>query len=276
MLMLLAALLCPALGQAQESRRVAGIDTEHIFGFTEGSDIGGKGEKEVESSLTGRFGKPGSYVALDNETSFRYGLLDGFRISIGTLLDYHGIRNVPDLADRSALNFNGLSSEFRWRVLERGTSPFGLTISFAPQWQRVDDVSGERVQSYVLPATILADVALIPDKMFAAFNLTYAPTFTRIGGAWQQENPLEVSAAGAHAIGSNVFLGAEIRHLTRNQDGFFTGHALFIGPSFFVKLSDTLTLKTTWSAQIPDETTGKLDLVNFERHQARAQFVYGF
>ena len=58
MLMLLAALLCPALGQAQESRRVAGIDTEHIFGFTEGSDIGKKGEKEIESSLTGRFGKP--------------------------------------------------------------------------------------------------------------------------------------------------------------------------------------------------------------------------
>src|SRR5256885_1892887 len=101
-LMLLAALLCPALGQAQESRRVAGIDTEHIFGFTEGSDIGERGEKEVESSMTGRFGKPGSHVALDNETSFRYGLLDGFRVSIGAMFDYHGIRNVPDRLKRAS------------------------------------------------------------------------------------------------------------------------------------------------------------------------------
>src|SRR5262249_17490937 len=38
------------------------IDTEHMFGFTEGSDTGEAGEKELETDSTGRFGKPdGAY-----------------------------------------------------------------------------------------------------------------------------------------------------------------------------------------------------------------------
>src|SRR5258706_7743207 len=34
-------------------------DTEHMFGFTEGSDIGEAGEKELQTDSTSRFGKPG-------------------------------------------------------------------------------------------------------------------------------------------------------------------------------------------------------------------------
>jgi hypothetical protein len=40
---------------------------------------------------------------------------------------------------------------------------------------------------FVLP--ILID--LIPDKTFAAFNLTYAPAFTRTDGTWRQKTPLK-------------------------------------------------------------------------------------
>jgi hypothetical protein len=49
--------------RAEEARRngaVAGplIDSEHIFGFAEGSDIGEKGELEIESTTIGSFGAP--------------------------------------------------------------------------------------------------------------------------------------------------------------------------------------------------------------------------
>jgi hypothetical protein len=57
-LIILAALLATA-AQAHEAAHPADLDIEHIFGFTEGSDIGAKGEKELESTFTGRFGKPG-------------------------------------------------------------------------------------------------------------------------------------------------------------------------------------------------------------------------
>ncbi len=61
-------------------------DTEHIFGFTDGSDIGEKGEKEVENTFDARFGKVGSYLATEGETEFLYTVTDNFRASIGASL----------------------------------------------------------------------------------------------------------------------------------------------------------------------------------------------
>jgi hypothetical protein len=59
------AFLLPAIAHAQESeperaRNIASFDTEHIFGFAEGSDIGSKGELEIESVTIGSFGELGS------------------------------------------------------------------------------------------------------------------------------------------------------------------------------------------------------------------------
>ena len=34
-----------------------GIDTEHLFGFMIGTDVGNVGEREFQSETTGRFGK---------------------------------------------------------------------------------------------------------------------------------------------------------------------------------------------------------------------------
>jgi hypothetical protein len=61
-----------------------------------------------------------------------------------------------------------------------------------------------------------------------------------------------------------------------NRLSFFTGHGLFVGPSIFVRPSPSLMVKTAWSAQIPDKTTGRLDPVNFERHQVLAIFAKSF
>ncbi len=51
------------------------IDTEHMFGFTEGSDIGEAGERELEAEPTGRFGKQdGSYNAVATGFQAKYTL----------------------------------------------------------------------------------------------------------------------------------------------------------------------------------------------------------
>jgi len=39
-----------SLALAQEQQAGATVDSEHIFGFTEGADIGDKGESELEAS----------------------------------------------------------------------------------------------------------------------------------------------------------------------------------------------------------------------------------
>ena len=123
---------------------------------------------------------------------------------------------------------------------------------------------------------MLADIEIAPNQTFAAFNATYSPTLTRANGRSQVDHPLELSQAIATSIIEGIFVGAEVRHITRNQNGIFTGHALFVGPSLFVKLSEDVGFKIAWSAQLPDETTGRLDLVNFDRHQVLALIVKGF
>jgi len=62
-------------------------------------------------------------------------------------------------------------------LLEREKAPFGLTFVFTPQWRRLDDTSGAPQESFGFPIQLLADVALSPDKWFAAANLNYAPVF---------------------------------------------------------------------------------------------------
>jgi hypothetical protein len=227
----------------------------------------------LEDTLTGLFGKPGSYAALRNEAAFRYNIADGLRFSLGGLVDQHAIQNVPGLADRTAFDFSGITGEVRWQALRRETAPVGLAFSFAPQWQRIDLLSGQPANTYALPLTLLADAEPIARTLFVAFNFTIAPSFGDGGG---QQAPMGASAAGAFALAPGLFVGGEVRHLNHNQQGFLTGHALFVGPSLYLKLSETLTAKAAWSIQIPDETTGTLDLTTYERHQALFQLVKGF
>ena len=262
--------------ESKEEKREPSVDSEHIFGFTEGSDIGEKGEKELDHSSYIFAGKPGKYVAIENVTDFRYGFDDGLRASLNIHTDYHGSYNSPGIPDRAVFAFSGLGSELDWHLLERDKATFGLTLSFLPQWRRLDDTSGVPQESFAFPLQLLADVALVPDKWFAAANLTYAPDFIHNPGRWTVSQPVEISLATSYGISSNVFIGGEIRHLTQNQTAFFSEHALFIGPSIYFKLAENTNLKLAWSAQIPDETTGRLDLVNYQRHQFRVQFAMGF
>jgi len=262
--------------------RPSHVDTEHIFGFTEGADIGAKGEKELETMFTGRFGKVGQYHGLENETAFRYGVADGFRVSAALLTAYHYISNEPGLPDRNSAGFKGLSSELRWQFLNSGTAPLGLTFSLMPQWRQIDDLSGAHLQSYEVPAAILMDIAVVPDQLFAAINLTYTPMMERIGTGWQNQSSFEVSGAQTGALGPGMFVGVETRYAAAYDGSFLNrieGHALFVGPSLFLVIGENMTFKAAWSRQVSGRAsgqTGDLDLTKFEHNQVRVQLVKGF
>jgi hypothetical protein len=59
------------VGFGSSVARADAIDTEHLFGFTIGTDIGELGEKELESNLLSRLGtRAGSYSALSQVLSW--------------------------------------------------------------------------------------------------------------------------------------------------------------------------------------------------------------
>jgi hypothetical protein len=253
------------------------LDTEHIFGFTEGAYIGENGEKEIENTAVERFGKSRGYSFFENETAFRAVIPDNIRFSFGTLLDSYAIKDGPGLSERTGFGFDGVIGEVRWQPLERSKSlPLDLTLSFSPEWRRVDDATGEEGNTYSAQTALLAVAAIDSDKLFVGFNLIYEPAVTRVSDAWQNNSSLELSLAASYAIAPNIFAGAEVRRLNGSEQGLFSSHALYIGPSLYAKLSDTLAVKVTWSEQVPNGPNGRLDLENFERHQALLLLVKTF
>ena len=273
----LAGLLVPAATHAED-------DIEYHYGFTTGTNIGDVGEKEIESRLEGRFGKrAGSYGALFKKVEAEFVPWRDFRFSVGTSVAYHDIAGVPGLDDRNRGAFNGVSLGFRYRLLDREHSPFGLAIEAEPQWARVDGTSGAPVDQYGTQLSLLADKELIPNRIISVLNLVYEPEVSRsrITGEWSRESTLRVATAIMAQPQPNFFAGVEARYL-RKYEGLaldtFEGHALYIGPTVSAKLG-RYWLLAAWNAQVAGrsvEEPGRLDLKNFERHQVRFKFGFSY
>lgn len=275
-----AALLGPCSAYADEAKTDSKevLDVEHIFGFTEGAYIGESGEKEIENTAVESFGRAKGYSFFENETAFRYVVPDGgLRFSAGALLDGYAIQDGPGFPQHTGAGFEGLTTEVRWQPLVRSENlPLDLTLSLSPQWRRIDDLTGAGANAYSAQAAILADAAIVPDTFFLGFNFICEPAVTGTSDGWQNNSSLEVSFAASYAIAPEVFLGGEVRHLNGSEQGLFSSHALYFGPSFYARLSETLAFKVTWSEQAPDGPNGRLDLENFARHQALLLLVKTF
>jgi hypothetical protein len=83
-------------------------------------------------------------------------------------------------------------------------------------------------------------------------------------------------------IRPGIFVGGEARYL-RQYDGIgldsLAGQGFFAGPTLYVKISERAWMTLAWSAQVAGHATaipGSLDLVNFERQQARLLFGVNF
>lgn len=258
-----------------------GIDTEHIFGFIIGSDVGDAGEREFQSQTTGRFDKGGGrYRAGAQELELELVPVSNFRIELGTSLAGHDIAGVAGFDDRHQFTWQGASLDLRYRLLDRGTAPFGMTVSVQNEASRIHDTSGVPARQYGTALTLALDREIVPNLAIAAVNLSFQPEWTRFATN-ETEHDATVGAAFAvmAQFSPGVLLGGEARYF-RRYDGFaldaLAGQALFIGPTAYVQLSERSRLTASWSMQAWGRAAGAsagLDLLNFERHQAR--LIYG-
>jgi hypothetical protein len=277
-------LLAAALFAAGASARASDTDSEHLFGFTEGADIGKPGEREAETETIGRFGKSaGSYAAVTQNDQVKAVPFANFRIGANLALAYFDISRVPGLTDQQLATIAGASFETRFMLLDRRNVPFGLTLIAEPRWGRVDATSGEQLTNYAGTLTLAADRELIDNRLFGTFNVLYEPRATRLPAAdlWQYDSQIGVSAALATRVGSALFLGGEVRYL-RAYDGLglnaFSGQAVFAGPTFYLPIAKGMALSGAWNVQLSGATTsgGALDLTHFERQQAKLRFNVNF
>jgi hypothetical protein len=261
------------------------IDTEHLFGFTIGSDVGEVGEKELEGSLTGRFSKStGTYDAGSGTMSMEFVPMSNLRTEFTAVVNSYDIAGVSGLADQRYTAFGGLSADIRYQLLDRASAPFGLAIGAEPQWGRADDVTGAPVSQYGVDFVAAADREIIPDRLVAAFNLLYQPDAmrTKLTGTWSQQSTAGVAFAMMAQLHPGIFVGGEARYL-RQYDGFgvdnLAGQGFFAGPTVYFKLSERAWITLAWSSQVVGHASavaGSLDLVNFERQQGRLLFGVNF
>lgn len=262
-----------------------GIDTEHIFGFMIGSDVGNAGEREFQSQITGRFAKTGGvYRAGDQEFELEFVPFRDFRIEIGTAFAGYDIRGVSGIDDRRQLAWQGGSLDLRYRLLDRATAPFGMTFALQNEVGRFDDVSGAPARQYGAALTLAVDREIVPDLAVAALNLSYQPEWTRVirTDDLEREVTLGIDVAVMAQLRPEILLGGEARYM-RRYDGLgldaLSGQALFVGPTVYIKLSERARLTAAWSMQAwgrSADRSAALDLVNFERYQARMVFGVNF
>jgi len=258
------------------------IDTEHLFGFMIGSDVGEAGEREFQNQTTGRFAKnTGTYRALTNASELEFVPVKNFRVELAAVAASYDISGVAGFDDLKQAGLQGVSVDLRYRFLNRDTAPFGLIFAAETHAGRIDETSGQHARNYGTDFALAFDRELIPNKLVAAVNLLYQPEWTRFlaTGKTEQDVTLGVAWAVMAQVQPGLLIGGEARYL-RKYEGFgldaFAGHALFAGPTIFIRLSESSRLTAAWSFQVAGRSAamaGFLDLVDFERHQAR--LIYG-
>jgi hypothetical protein len=260
------------------------VDTEHMFGFTEGSDIGEKGETELMSETTGHFGKLGGfYGQAGSMLEAKHTLAENFRVSAAATASYFDMTGVTGLEDRRSRAFQALSFSARYRVLDREHSPVGLTFSIEPRRGFVDDVAGVPADQIGAEFLALLDRELLPGRLFGAFNVSYEPERTRLRGNGEtvRDSILGLDAALTLRVASAVYVGAEANYL-RRYDGLalneMLGQALYVGPTVYATLGSAAFFSATWSAQVwgADGNPHALDLVNFDRQRVKVRMGYNF
>ncbi|WP_407519140.1 hypothetical protein [Methylobacterium oryzisoli] len=270
---------------AAENRAGPDLDSEHLFGFTEGTDLGVPGELELEQETTGRIGKRGgTFRAFDPTLALKIPLSENFRVAPGLSFAAYDVARGAGLPSSVRGGFNGAFLETRARLLDRRTAPVGLTLSLVPSIGMRDSGTGLSARSHGLEASLLLDRELIPGRLVGALNVSYAFARTRPDGADAGElgSGLEVSGALAYRVLPSLFLGGEVRYL-RAYDGLgldrFAGEAVYLGPTLYASVSDHAWVSFTWGTQVAGRAVGEpgpLDLTGFDRHQARLRIGYSF
>ncbi|HEX2724566.1 MAG TPA: hypothetical protein VHN20_01960 [Beijerinckiaceae bacterium] len=272
----------PGTGGEDKALEIPGGD---IFGFTSPTDVGSPGDRGIAFELSSRAGKrEGSYVSPTLKTQFGYTLAENLAVAFSPWITAHRIRGVPDIDDRTRVDFDGVSGEISYRFVERtATNPFAATLSTEPRFARVDALTGERVSAYGNEFKLFMDTVIVPDRLYGAVNLNYAfATQKGSDDKWADGSGTNVSGALTYQLTEKVFAGLEGRYLTAFSGAFLnhlSGQAVFAGPTLLVKLSDSAALNFVWTPQVAgraEDTRGALDLDNFERHQFRAKLSASF
>ncbi|WP_437871925.1 hypothetical protein ACSD7O_05815 [Methylorubrum extorquens] len=270
------------------------VDTEHLFGFTEGADAGEKGEQEVVIDTVTRVSKrrdgpgPSTYRVLETRFAYQFNPIDKLSIEFSAFGTLRRQRNIVDLDDKSYGTFDGVSMEVKYQFL-KGTKeqPLGLALEVRPRFTRILPVEGNGANIFDLESLLQLDVQVVPDKLWYGSNISFEPAAgcQRGGGPGYRSSTFLWSNVLVGRIGENTYFGPEVRYL-RGYEGIFLNQleseALTVGPALHHRFTEKIWLTAAYAGQVwgrdadPTLAGRALGLNQFERHNVRVKFGMEF
>lgn len=280
----------PACAEDQKDE----VDTENLFGFTEGSETGKKGEQEILSDTIVRFSKrrdgPGGsgYSVVNTRIAYQYDPTDQSSIELSLFGDARRVRNIADLADKSFGTFDGVSLELKYQFVKpKDDQRFGFAIELRPSYFRVLPIEGQGSDIVEMETVAEFDYQIVPDRLWYGGNVSFDPSVGRLRGSGEVDRSSTFlwSNALAGRVGKDTFLGSEVRYLRAYDGAFlnrFEGHAVTLGPTLYHKFSEKAYVTLAYAAQVaghdrdPTYAARAFDLAHFERHAVRVKLGYEF
>lgn len=180
----------PAAGKDKGKSDNKDVDTEHLFGFTEGSDAGEKGEHEVVVDTVTRLSKrrdgPGrsTYRVFDTRFAYQFNPIDKFSIEFSAFGNFRRQHNIADVDDKSFGAFDGVSLELKYQFLKGSAEqPLGLAIELRPRFTRVLPIEGNGANVFDMETLLQLDVQVVPDKIWYGSNISFEPAAGRQRGS---------------------------------------------------------------------------------------------
>lgn len=266
--------------------------SEPDFGYVYTANLEEPGETEVSLWATDRLGKAaGHYDAQNYRLEVERGISERFQVSAYLDLASHHARGLGGEFEPVHRNFGfqGLSAEFKYRLLDPARDRFGLAFYAEPGWSRIKKVTGEQAREIELELKAIAQKNFANDQLVWAANLTLEPEWEReheqvaagvIEHETEQELALEVASGLSCAVAPKMWLGAEGRYHSLYPDWTHGLHpksyAVYAGPSLHYD-GGKWAVTATWQPQLfgsPKRPGSSLELDDHEKRELRVKLSY--
>lgn len=199
---------------------------ERLFTYVQEAEVLPKGGLEFEQWLTHRRGKAdGVFSAWDFREELEYGLTD--KLSIAGYLNFKSTHSegVTGIADESSFEFEGVSTELKYQLLNPNTEPIGVLLYGEATYNGHEF---ELEQKLVLQRNF-------GDKWTVAFNATLEEEWEFTPTETGEELTMELTAGLSYRINPRWSIGIEGRNHREFAPGIDFDHqehsAWFVGPN---------------------------------------------
>jgi hypothetical protein len=222
---------------------------ENLFGYSYGTETLPKGRWELYNWITWRADKgEGTYHALDLRQEVEYGVTDRFQASLYLSQRYHAIHNSQpveledgvkerEYPNRHEFAFDGVQTEFKYRVLSPYIDPLGFALYAEPGWSRISKEGGTHEDALSIEVKALFQKNFLDDTLIAVLNLSPEYEWARGKGIdhWENELEFEVTGGLAYRFAPRWYGGIETRYTSEYPNFPDESHrefwGMFVGPA---------------------------------------------